>query len=125
MPAELNHTIVHARDPLESATFLTDVLGLPAPVAFGPFQAVVTANGASLDFIDAGGEPFDSQHYSFLITDEEYPAIRERVLTRGVETWGDPGRSRPGGEYQQNGGKGFYFLDPSGHFLEVQTRPYF
>ncbi|WP_421118250.1 VOC family protein [Aquihabitans daechungensis] len=125
MPAELNHTIVHATDPLVSATFLTEILGLPAPVAFGPFQAVVTANGASLDFIDAGGEPFDTQHYSFLITDEEYPVIRERVLSRGLETWGDPARSSPGEEYRHNGGVGFYFCDPSGHFLEVQTRPYF
>ncbi len=125
MPAELNHTIVHATDPLESATFLSEVLGLPEPVPFGPFQAVVTANGASLDFIDAGGEPFDAQHYSFLITDEEYPVIRERVLARGLETWGDPARSSPGAEYRHNGGVGFYFCDPSGHFLEVQTRPYF
>jgi hypothetical protein len=125
MPAELNHTIVHATDPLASATFVTDVLGLDPPVPFGPFQAVVTGNGASLDFIDAGGEPFDVQHYSFLVSDDEYPAIRARVLARGLETWGDPARSSPGAEYEHNGGVGFYFCEPSGHFLEVQTRPYF
>lgn len=125
MPAELNHTIVHATDPVASARFLSEILDLPAPVPFGPFQAVVTANGASLDFIAAGGEPFDTQHYSFLISDEELPVIRERVLARGLETWGDPARSTPGEIYQHNGGQGFYFLDPSGHFLEVQTRPYF
>ena len=125
MPAELNHTIVHATDPLRSATFLTEILGLPEPVEFGPFQAVVTGNGASLDYIDAGGEPFDTQHYSFLISDEELPVIRERVRSRGLETWGDPSRSTPDELYSQNGGQGFYFLDPDGHFLEVQTRPYF
>jgi hypothetical protein len=120
----LNHTIVHARDPLASATFVTDVLGLDAPVWFPPFQVVVTANGASLDFIEAGDEPFDIQHYSFLVGDDEYPVIRERVLARGIDTWGDPARSTPGGEYRHNGGVGFYFCEPSGHFLEVQTRPY-
>jgi catechol 2,3-dioxygenase-like lactoylglutathione lyase family enzyme len=125
VPAELNHTIVHADDALASATFLTEVLGLPAPVPFGPFQAVVTANGASLDFIDAGGERFDVQHYSFLVSDDEYPAIRERVLGRGLATWADPARTEPDVEYRHNGGVGFYFCDPSGHFLEVQTRPYF
>ncbi|MCU1369915.1 MAG: glyoxalase/bleomycin resistance protein/dioxygenase [Ilumatobacteraceae bacterium] len=124
MPAELNHTIVHAEDPVASATFLTEVLGLDPPVPFGPFQVVVTGNGASLDFIDAGGEPFDSQHYSFLVTDDEYPVVRDRVLARGLDTWGDPGRTEPGGEYRHNGGTGFYFCGPSGHFLEIQTRPY-
>jgi hypothetical protein len=51
--------------------------------------------------------------------------IRERVLARGLQTWGDPGRTTPGEIYDHNGGRGFYFLDPSEHFLEVQTRPYF
>ncbi|WP_426570893.1 VOC family protein [Aquihabitans sp. McL0605] len=125
MPAAFNHTIVHATDPEASARFLTEILGLPAPVWFPPFQAVVTANGSSLDFIDAGGEPFDTQHYSFLIDDEELPVIRERVLSRGLETWGDPQRGSPGELYTQNGGQGFYFCDPDGHLLEVQTRPYF
>jgi len=125
MVAELNHTIVHATDPEAAATFLTEILGLPAPVSFGPFQAVVTGNGASLDYIAAGDEPFDTQHYSFLISDQELPAIRERVRARGLEIWGDPGRTRPGEIYEHNGGQGFYFLDPNGHFLEVQTRPYF
>ena len=125
MTAALNHTIVHATDPVASARFLADVLGLPDPVAFGPFQAVVTGNGASLDFIASGGEPFDTQHYSFLISDDELPVIRERVLARGLETWGDPGRRTPGELYAHNGGQGFYFCDPDGHFLEVQTRPYF
>lgn len=32
MSIELNHTIVHARDPLASATFLAEMLGRPAPV---------------------------------------------------------------------------------------------
>ena len=36
MPIELNHTIVHARDPQASAAFLAETLGRPAPVRFGP-----------------------------------------------------------------------------------------
>jgi catechol 2,3-dioxygenase-like lactoylglutathione lyase family enzyme len=39
MPVQLNHTIVAARDPDASATFLAEVLGLPAPVRFGHFEA--------------------------------------------------------------------------------------
>jgi catechol 2,3-dioxygenase-like lactoylglutathione lyase family enzyme len=122
--AAFNHTIVHATDPEASARFLTEILGLPDPVWFPPFQSVVTGNGGCLDYIDAGGEPFDTQHYSFLIDDDELPVIRARVVSRGLETWADPGRATPDELYAHNGGQGFYFCDPDGHFLEVQTRPY-
>ena len=125
MPAALNHTIVHATDPVASARFLTEVFGLAAPVPFGPFQSVVTANGAALDYIVAGGEPFDTQHYSFLVGDDELPEVRARVLARGLPTWADPARQVPDELYEHNGGVGFYFCDPDGHLLEAQTKPYF
>jgi hypothetical protein len=38
--------------------------------------------------------------------------------------WADPAQSRPGEINQNDGGRGFYFEDPNGHFLEVITRPY-
>ena len=37
----------------------------------------------------------------------------------------DPARQKSGEIYTWNGGRGVYFLDPSGHFLEIHTRPYF
>jgi hypothetical protein len=37
MSIKLNHTIVHSRDKGESAAFLVEILGLPAPTPFGPF----------------------------------------------------------------------------------------
>jgi hypothetical protein len=49
MAVELNHTIVAARDKMAAATFLTTLLGLPAPTSFGPFQVVTLSNGVSLD----------------------------------------------------------------------------
>ena len=54
MSIELNHTIVHARDPQASAAFLAEILGRPAPVRFGPFHAVALDNGVTLDFMGAG-----------------------------------------------------------------------
>lgn len=122
MPAQLNHTIVHARDALASATFLSEILGLPEPVPFGHFQAVATANGVSLDFISTD-EEFMPQHYAFLIEESEFDDILARVLGRGLEIWADPGRSRPG-EINTRNGRGFYFLDPGDNFMEVLTRPY-
>lgn len=58
MAARFNHTIVHARDALASATFLSEMLDLPPPSPFGVFLCVETANGVSLDFIDAGDYEF-------------------------------------------------------------------
>ena len=69
MVAQLNHTIVAARDKHESATFLSEILGLPAPQPFGHFLVVPTGNDVSLDFADADGE-IAGQHYAFLITED-------------------------------------------------------
>jgi hypothetical protein len=40
MTAQLNHTIVYSSDRGKSARFLAEILGLPAPVRFGPFEVV-------------------------------------------------------------------------------------
>jgi catechol 2,3-dioxygenase-like lactoylglutathione lyase family enzyme len=117
---ELNHTIVPVRDKEASATFLADILGLGPPQPFGPFLCVETANGVSLDYDDRWG-PVPG-HYAFLVTEGEFDAIFGRVKERGLTYWADPGH------HQENtlndNGRGFYFEDPSGHNLEVLTRPY-
>jgi len=56
MPIELNHTIVHARDHLESATFVAEMLGRPAPVRFRPFWDVELDNHVTLAFILADAQ---------------------------------------------------------------------
>ena len=123
MSVELNHTIVHALDPDASARFMTEVFGLPAPEPFGPFLVIRTANGVSLDYI-ASDPPVMAQHYAFLVSDAEFDAIFGRVKERGLTYWADPGRTRPGRINTHYGGRGVYFCDPSGHFLEIITRPY-
>jgi len=123
MTVQLNHTIVHARDSRASATFLAEILGLSAPTRFGPFQVVELANGVSLDFIDDEGE-IASQHYAFLISEAEFDQIFGRIRERGHAYWADPGRTRPGSINHGDGGRGVYFVDPDGHFLEIITRPY-
>ena len=123
MSVELNHTIVHALDPDASARFMTEVFGLPAPEPFGPFLVIRTANGVSLDYI-ASDAPVTAQHYAFLVSDPEFDAILGRVKERGLTYWADPGRTRPGLINTHYGGRGVYFCDPSGHFLEIITRPY-
>lgn len=123
MPVELNHLIVHARDSQASARFLAGLLGLPEPVHFGPFFVVSTDNRASLDFIDSSGE-IAPQHYAFLISEPEFDEIFARMRKLKLPFWADPGRSRPGEINHGDGGRGVYFEDPDGHFLEILTRPY-
>jgi len=123
MSVQLNHTIVWCRDKRVSATFLADILGLPAPATFGPFLVVEAGNGVSLDFHDVDGE-IASQHYAFLIGEDDFDVIFGRIRQRELDHWADPARSRPGEINHNDGGRGVYFADPDGHLLEVITRPY-
>lgn len=123
MTVQLNHTIVAARDKESAAQFLADVLGLPAPVPFGPFAVVEMHNGVSLDFMNVGSGEVASQHYAFLISEEEFDAVAARLSEWGVSTYGDPHHREPG-HNTHDGGRGMYFDSPDGHNLEVLTRPY-
>lgn len=123
MGVELNHTIVAARDSQASASFLSEVLGLPAPTTFGPFQVVETGNGVSLDYMDTPGE-IVSQHYAFLVGEEDFDAIFGRIQALNLPYWADPGQQRAGEINTNDGGRGVYFPDPDGHFLEIITVPY-
>jgi catechol 2,3-dioxygenase-like lactoylglutathione lyase family enzyme len=123
MSVQLNHTIIWCHDKRRSATFLTEVLGLPAPKAFGPFLVVELSNSVSLDFYEIDGE-IASQHYAFLIGEDDFDQIFGRIRERGLEHWADPGQRRPREINHNDGGRGAYFEDPDGHLLEIITRPY-
>ncbi|HWC10435.1 MAG TPA: VOC family protein [Acidimicrobiales bacterium] len=123
MPVQLNHTIVSTHDKERSATFLAEILGLPAPTAFGPFLGVEAENGVTLDFMHTDGE-ITPQHYAFLVTEAEFDQIFGRIQDHGLPYWADPGRTRPSQINHDDGGRGAYFQDPDGHLLEIITRPY-
>ncbi len=115
---------MHSRDPEQAATFLAEILGLPAPVPFGPFLGVKVANDVTLDYLDAEGMEIQMQHYSFLVSEKEFDQIFGRIKARGLDWWADPEKKHKGETYRFNGGRGLYFSDPSGHLMEIQTRPY-
>ncbi|MXZ70431.1 MAG: VOC family protein [Acidobacteria bacterium] len=123
MPTCFNHTIIYSRSRQASAHFLTQILGLPEPRAFGHFFVVDLDNGVSLDFADAGGREFQPQHYAFLIDEADFDRIYRRIRERGLDHWADPGRRRLGFN-RNDGGRAVYFEDPDGHLLEVLTKPY-
>lgn len=125
MAITFNHTIVAARDRRVSAEFLTELFGLPGPQEFGPFLAVTLNHGVSLDYAQAGvDDEIRPQHYAFLVSEEEFDAIYGKIRDRGMQHWADPHGQHPGEINHNDGGRGVYFRDPSGHYLEIITRPY-
>ena len=123
MAIDFNHTIVSALNHEASARFLAEILGLPAPTRWGPFHIVTTDNGANIDFMNADGE-ITPQHYAFLVSESEFDQIFGRIRGRSLPYWADPAQTQPSQINHHDGGRGFYFEDPNGHFLEIITRPY-
>ncbi|HZA10255.1 VOC family protein [Mycobacterium sp.] len=125
MTITFNHTIVAARDKKQSATFLTELFDLPSPAPFAHFLTVRLPNGVDLDYAETpAGDEIRPQHYAFLVSEEEFDDIYGRIQSWGLDHWADPGATRPGEINHNDGGRGVYFCDPAGHYLEILTRPY-
>lgn len=122
MTIQFNHTIIAAADKEESATFLTEILGLEKPLKLGSF-AVVQVGEASLDYTNSDDE-ITSQHYAFLVSEAEFDEIFARIRKRQLTYWADPFRRKEGKINHWDDGRGCYFNDPNGHLLEIITRPY-
>jgi catechol 2,3-dioxygenase-like lactoylglutathione lyase family enzyme len=124
MAIKLNHTIVHSKDPAAAAAWFAGVFGLPAPQPFGPFLDIHLDNDVTLAFLSGDGMEIQIQHYAFLVSDAEFDQIYGRVKARKMKYWADPGMRQEGKINHHFGGRGVYFQDPSGHLLEIITRPY-
>ncbi len=122
MAIAFNHTLINVRDKAESAGFLAEMFALPAPVKYGPFLCVELANGVSLDCVDV--EEVHPQHYAFLVSETEFDEILGRIRARGLTFWADPFHREPNAWNTGDGGRGLYWEEPSGHLLEIITRPY-
>jgi catechol 2,3-dioxygenase-like lactoylglutathione lyase family enzyme len=123
MAVELNHTLVAAHDQAASASFLTQILGLPEASRYGPFLVVDLANHLSLDVMQVDGD-IAPQHYAFLVSEGEFDEIFGRIQASGLSYWADPAQRHAGEINRHDGGRGVYFEDPNGHLLEIITRPY-
>ncbi|MET8327860.1 VOC family protein [Streptomyces sp. NPDC005181] len=121
---QLDHTAVYARDRQLSAEFVAAILGLKVGAPFGPFLPVDLGNGVTLDFYEKRDESIQSQHYAFLVPDEQFDNMIARLDAVGVTYYADPGHTEPGQINRLFGGRGAYFDDPDGHNMEIMTRPY-
>ena len=120
MAIELNHTIVPSRDKEAGARFFARIFGLTYDGPAGHFAPVQVNEALTLDFDNR--DEFESHHYAFYVGDAEFDAIFGRIKGEGI-TYGSGPRSLDDMEINtRRGGRGFYFLDPDSHVLELLTR---
>ena len=120
MTITLNHTIVPAKNKQASAEFFAHLFGLKVESPLGHFAAVHVNDTLTLDFAER--EAFESHHYAFHVSDEEFDAIFARVQKAGLEYSSDPLHQNLGQINHRKGGRGFYFYDLDDHNLELLTR---
>lgn len=118
----LDHLIVPSHHPVDAAQSLAVILGVPWEAEAGHFTPVYVNENLTLDF--AQREQFDSHHYCFHVSEEEFDGIFERVQAAGIKH-----RSSPQGDddLQINtrlGGRNFYWTDRDSHIWEVLTVSY-
>ena len=58
------------------------------------------------------------------MSEQEFDEIQNRIVARELTYWADPFEKKPGEINHDDGGRGLYWLDPSGHKLEIITVPY-
>jgi catechol 2,3-dioxygenase-like lactoylglutathione lyase family enzyme len=122
MAIRLDHTIIPAKDKMRSARFFAEIFGLT--VKPGHFAQVQINDSLTLDFADEPEEwAARGHHYAFHVGEAEFDAIFERVKARGIPYGGGPHSHTDGRINTRRGGRGFYFVDPYGHLLEVMTVP--
>ena len=120
MPIFLNHTIVPAHDHEASAKFFAKIFGLSYDGPAGHFAPVVINDTLTLDFDNR--DEFDSHHYAFHVSDEDFDAIFGRIKTEGIKYGSGPRETDNMEINTRRGGRGLYFLDHDGHNMELMTR---
>lgn len=88
-----------------------------------PRHALQRRSGVTLDFLTHDGN-ITEEHYAFLVSEDEFDVIFGRIRDRKLPNWADPGHKHPGEINHNDGGRGLYWNDPDGHYLEIITRPY-
>lgn len=123
MSATFNHTIIVAADPAESAQFYVDILEAEHTESWAVFANIMLSGGVMLQF--AAPPPpyeFSPVHMAFLCTDDHFDRAVRLLQERSLDYWADPQRTRLQETNSGHDGRGVYFLDPAGHFLELITK---
>ena len=123
MAIQLNHTIVPARDKVESAKFFARIFGLRFDEGdVGYFAPLRMNDTLTFDFDDdLDDERFDVHHYAFKVSEAEFDAIFGRIRSEAIPYGSEPHSRNDMKINHRGGGHGVYFQDPNGHILELLT----
>ena len=122
MTITLNHTIVPSHNKTESARFYSRILGFDYFGEFSHFVVVKVNDTLSLDFDNR--EKFESHHYAFKVSDQEFDEIFGRLKAENIKYGSGPFEPENMSINHNDGGRGVYFRDPNGHLLEMLTVDY-
>ena len=123
MAIQLDHTIVPARDRVQSARFFSRIFGVHFDEAkAGHFAPVHVNEVLILDFCDS--ERPSSHHYAFRVSESEFDDIVGRIQAEGIAYGSSPFSRDDRTVDTRGGGRRVYFDDPSGHVLEILTVPW-
>ena len=122
MAITLNHTIVPSHDKVESARFYSRIFGFEYVGDFSHFVVVKVNDMLSLDFDNK--EKFESLHYAFKVSEQEFDEIFDRLKAENIKYGSGPFNPENMNINNNDGGRGVYFRDPSGHLLEMLTVDY-
>ena len=120
MTIELNHTIIPSRDKDAAARFFARIFGLSYDGPHHHFAPVQVNEALTMDFDDDRGD-FDSHHYAFKVSEEEFDAMFGRIQEEGIPYGSGPRSAEDMEINHRHGGRGVYFRDPDGHLLELLT----
>lgn len=119
MAIQLDHTIVPAHDKVESARFFARIFGLSYAGEISYFAPVRVNDALTLDFDNCS--EFESHHYAFKVSEEEFDQIFRRIQEEGIPYGSGPRALDDMSINHRDGGRGVYFRDPNGHILELLT----
>lgn len=122
MTITLNHTIVPCFDKQASAAFYCRLFGFKYLGEFSRFSVVRVNDTLCLDFDSR--EKFESHHYAFKVSEQEFDEIFERLQAEKLKYGSGPGEAENMTINHNYGGRGVYFRDQNGHLLEMLTADY-
>lgn len=121
----LHHFILAVTDREVAADYFVELLELEGHYPNGVFSSFQLADEIVVNLVSVPSHAeIHPQHFAFLVDDDHFDRVLERIEREGIEYWADPARTRPSevGDVNADGtGRRIYFLGPDGHYLELIT----
>jgi catechol 2,3-dioxygenase-like lactoylglutathione lyase family enzyme len=124
METTLNHTILPSRDYQTSSRWYEAILGFARTKESARFSCVSVNSTLTFIFEKIEGS-ITATLYAFKVTEPQCDEIFARIQNQKVSYTSTPesalAQVYDSQIYREHGGRGVYFIDPSGHILEILT----